>query len=91
MKYINSAATAIGIILTKNIMQKAGVQNVNAKHHVLKYVTNINLDKRMKASIRDYYPKSIYKLPEPMEMMIPTPKDFGQYLQQKKRNRRRKK
>lgn len=90
MKYINSAATAIVIILTKNIMQKAGVQNVNAKHHVLKYVTNINLDKRMKASIRDYYPKSIYKLPEPMEMMVPTPKDFGQYLQQK-RNRRRKK
>lgn len=90
MKYINSAATAIVIILTKNIMQKAGVQNVNAKHHVLKYVTNINLDKRMKASIRDYYPKSIYKLPEPMEMMVPTPKDFGQYLQ-KKRNRRRKK
>lgn len=90
MKYINSAATAIGMILTKNIMQKAGVQNVNAKHHVLKYVTNINLDKRMKASIRDYYPKSIYKLPEPMEMMVPTPKDFGQYLQNK-RNRRRKK
>lgn len=73
-----------------NIMQKAGAQNVNAKHHVLKYVTNINLDKRMKASIRDYYPKSIYKLPEPMEMMVPTPKDFGQYLQNK-RNRRRKK
>ena len=47
MKYINSAATAIGIILTKYITQKAGVQNVNAKHHVLKYVTNINLDKRM--------------------------------------------
>ena len=90
MKYINSAATAIGIILTKNIMQKDGVQNVNAKHHVLKYVTNINLDKRMKASIRDYYPKNIYKIPEPMEMMIPTPKDFGQYLQNK-RNRRRKK
>lgn len=90
MKYINSAATAIGIILIKNIMQKAGVQNVNAKHHVLKYVTNINLDKRMKASIRDYYPQSIYKLPEPMEMMVPTPKDFGQYLQNK-RNRRRKK
>lgn len=49
-----------------------------------------NLDKRMKASIRDYYPQSIYKLPEPMEMMVPTPKDFGQYLQNK-RNRRRKK
>ena len=35
-------------------------------------------------------PKSIYKLPEPMEMMIHTPKDFGQYLQNK-RNRKRKK
>ena len=44
----------------------------------------------MKAIIRDYYPKNIYKLPEPMEMMISTPKDFGQYLQNK-RNRRRKK
>ena len=67
------------------------MQNVNAKHHVLKYVTNIILDKRMKEILRDYYPKSIYKLPEPMEMMIPTPKDFGQYLQNIKRNRRRKK
>ena len=90
MKYINSAVTAIGIILTKNIMQKAVVQNVNAKHHVLKYVTNINLDKLMKSSIEIIFPKSIYKLPEPMEMMVPTPKDFGQYLQNK-RNRRRKK
>lgn len=42
MKYINSAATAIGIIKTKNIMQKAGVQNVNAKHHVSKFVKIIN-------------------------------------------------
>ena len=52
MKYINSAATAIGIILTKNIMQKAGAQNENAKHHVLKYVTNINLDKRIETNVR---------------------------------------
>ena len=44
----------------------------------------------MKEILRDYCPKSIYKIPEPMEMMIPTPKDFGQYLQNK-RNRRRKK
>ena len=58
MKYINSAATAIGIILTKNIMQKAGAQNVNAEHHVLKYVTNINLDKRMKASIEIIFPRN---------------------------------
>ena len=41
----------------------------------------------MKASIRDYYPKSIYKLPEPMEMMIHTPKDFGQHLQNKRNKR----
>ena len=43
----------------------------------------------MKSSIEIIF-LSIYKLPEPMEMMIPTPKDFGQYLQNK-RNRRRKK
>ena len=36
------------------------------------------------------YPQSIYKCPEPMEMMIHTPKYFGQYLQNK-RNKRRKK
>ena len=37
------------------------------------------------------YPQSIYKRPEPMEMMISTPKDFGQYLQNIKRNRRKNK
>lgn len=45
----------------------------------------------MEINYRDYYPKSVYKHPEPMEMMIPTPKDFGQYLQNTKRNRIRKK
>ena len=46
----------------------------------------------MKSSIEIIFP-SIYKLPEPMEMMIPTPKDFGQYLQNSriKGNRRKKK
>lgn len=43
----------------------------------------------MEIIYRDY-PLSIYKYPESMEMMISTPKDFGQYLQNK-RNRRRKK
>lgn len=43
----------------------------------------------MEINYRDY-PLSIYKHPELMEMMIPTPKDFWQYLQNK-RNRRRKK
>ena len=79
------------MILTKYIMQKAGVQNVNAKHHVLKYVTNINLDKRMKESIRDYYYHPQVSMMDKSFMMIPTPKDFGQYLQNIKRNRRRKK
>ena len=37
------------------------------------------------------YPQSIYRRPEPMEIMIPTPKEFGQYLQNIKRNRRKKK
>lgn len=37
------------------------------------------------------YPQSIYKRPEPMEIMIPTPKEFRQYLQNIKRNRRKKK
>lgn len=90
MQYINFAATAIGMILTKNIMQKAGVQNVNAKHHVLKYLTNINLDNRMKEILRDYYYHPQVSMMDKSFMMIPTPKDFGQYLQNK-RNRRRKK
>ena len=88
--YIDSVVTAIGTMLIKTIKLVAGAQNENAKPRVSKFATNINLDKRMKASIRDYYPKNIYKIPEPMEMMVPTPKDFGQYLQNK-RNRRRKK
>ena len=78
------------MILTKYIMQKAGAQNVNAKHHVLKYVTNINLDKRMKEILRDYYYHPKVSMMDKSFMMIPTPKDFGQYLQNK-RNRRRKK
>ena len=71
-------------------MQKAGVHNVNAKHHVLKYVTNINLDKRMKEILRDYYYHPQVSMMDKSFMMIPTLKDFGQYLQNK-RNRRRKK
>ena len=71
-------------------MQKDGVQNVNAKHHVLKYVTNINLDKRMKEILRDYYYHPQVSMMDKSFMMVPTPKDFWQYLQNK-RNRRRKK
>lgn len=35
------------------------------------------------------YPQSIYKRPEPMEIMIPTPKEFGQYLQNIKRRKKK--
>ena len=71
-------------------MQKDGVQNVNVKHHVLKYVTNIILDKRMKESLRDYYYHPEFTMADKSFMMIPTPKDFGQYLQNKRNRRRRK-
>ena len=54
------------------------MQNVNAKHHVLKYVTNINLDKRMKEILRDYYYHPKVSMMDKSFMMIPTPKDFGQ-------------
>ena len=40
--YINSAATAIGMMSIKTIEIVAGVQNENSKPRVLKFVTNIN-------------------------------------------------
>lgn len=40
--YINSAATAIGMMSIKNIEIVAGAQNKNAKPRVLKFATNIN-------------------------------------------------
>ena len=45
----------------------------------------------MKESIRNYYYHPQVSMMDKSFMMIPTPKDYGQYLQQKKRNRRRKK
>lgn len=42
MKYINSAATAIGTMLIMTIGLVVGAQNVNAKHHVSKFVKIIN-------------------------------------------------
>ena len=88
--YIDSVVTAIGTMLIKTIKLVAGAQNENAKHHVLKYVININLDKRMKLILRDYYYHPQASMMDKSFMMISTPKDFGQYLQNK-RNRRRKK
>lgn len=40
--YINSAATAIGMMSIKTIEIVAGAQNENAKPRVLKSATNIN-------------------------------------------------
>lgn len=45
----------------------------------------------MKESLRDYYYHPEFTMMDKSFMMVLTPKDFGQYLQQKKRNRRRKK
>ena len=36
----------------KDYQASGWVQNVNAKHHVLKYATNINLDKRIETNVR---------------------------------------
>ena len=44
----------------------------------------------MKESLRDYYYYPEFTMADKSFMMIPTPKDFGQYLQNK-HNRRRKK
>ena len=44
----------------------------------------------MKEILRDYYYHPQVSMRDISFMMIPTPKDFGQYLQNK-RNRRRKK
>ena len=37
----------------------------------------------MKESLRDYYYHPGFTMADKSFMMIPTPKDFGQYLQQK--------
>ena len=88
--YINSAATAIGMMSIKTIKLVAGAQNENAKPRVSKFAININFRQRMKESLRDYYYHPEFTKMYKSFMMIPTPKDFGQYLQNK-RNRRRKK
>ncbi len=42
IKYISSVATAIGTMLIMTIGLVVGAQNVNAKHHVSKFVKIIN-------------------------------------------------
>lgn len=82
-------ATATGSTM-RMPMVRAGASMSNVKRHAVVFVAIIKTNKRMEINYRDYYPQSVYKHPEPMEMMISTPKDFGQYIQNK-RNRRRKK
>ena len=50
--YIEHVVTASGTMLIKTIKLVAAAPNEHAKHHVLKYVTNINLDKRIETNVR---------------------------------------
>lgn len=45
----------------------------------------------LRKSLRDYYYHPEFTMADKSFMMIPTPKDYGQYLQNIKRNRRKKK
>lgn len=81
MKYISSAATAIGTMLTMTIVPPHGVLNIKKKHHVLMFVKTINFDKRMEINYRDYYLHPLgSRMADKSFMLIPTPKDYGQYL-----------
>ena len=76
---------------TKMPTAKAGASIRKVKRPVIVFVVIIYINKRMKEIHRDYYyyhPQ--VSMRDKSFMMIPTPKDFGQYLQNK-RNRRRKK
>ena len=74
--------TIIGLVV--------GVQNVNVKPHVLTYVRNINLDKRMKINYRDYYLHPLgSRMADKSFMIIPSPKDYGEYLQNKRKRKKK--
>ena len=82
--------TATGSTM-KMLADMAGASICKAKRPVAVFVVIIYINKRMKEIHRDYYyyhPQ--VSMRDKSFMMIPTPKDFGQYLQNK-RNRRRKK
>ena len=86
----NVAVTVSGST-TKMPTAKAGASIRKVKRPVAVFVVIIYINKRMKEIHRDYYyyhPQ--VSMRDKSFMMIPTPKDFGQYLQNK-RNRRRKK
>ena len=83
------AVTATGST-TKMPTVKAGASTIRKKRHVAVFVVIILKNKRMKEILRDYYYHPQVSMMDKSFMMIPTPKDFGQYLQNK-RNRRRKK
>lgn len=55
------------------------------------FVKIINLDKRMEINYRDYYPHSLgLRMADKSFMMIPSPKDYGEYLQNKRKRRKKK-
>ena len=70
----NVVVTATGST-TKMLADKAGASKIRKKHHVIWFVIIIYIDKRIERMLDINYPQSIYKLPEPMEKMIPRDED----------------
>lgn len=90
MKYISSAATAIGTTLTMIIVPPHGVLSIMKKHHVLMFVKIINFDKRMEIIYRDYYPHPLgSRMADKSFMMISSQKDYGEYLQNKRKRKKK--
>lgn len=73
------------------IVSPHGVLSIMKKHHFLMFVKIINLDKRMEINYRDYYPHPLgLRMADKSFMMIPSPKDYGEYLLNKRKRRKKK-
>lgn len=70
-------------------MARAGALIRKAKRHAIWFVIIIKIDKRMKESLRDYYYHPEFTMMDKSFMMVPTPKDFGQYLQNKRKRKKK--
>lgn len=54
------------------------------------FVKIMDLDKRMEINYRDYYPHLLgSRMADKSFMLIPTPKDYGQYLQNKRKRKKK--
>lgn len=54
------------------------------------FVKIMNFDKRMEINYRDYYPHPLgSRKVDKSFMLIPTPKDYGQYLQNKRKRKKK--